>query len=87
MTDSKPTKADWQAAASKEVRGKDLTWRTPEGIDVQPVYTAEDAAGIDPGLSGFPPYIFVGQHDDRHGKGSVKRQVTVIVRFRGKIAG
>jgi methylmalonyl-CoA mutase len=52
----KPTKADWDAAAAKEVRGKDLTWRTPEGIDVRPLYTAEDAAGLDPGLPGFAPF-------------------------------
>ena len=55
MTD-KPTKADWQAKADKEVAGRDLTWRTPEGIDVQPLYTAEDAEGLDPGLPGFAPY-------------------------------
>src|SRR6188508_885080 len=52
----KPTKHDWQAAATREVKGKDLTWRTPEGIDVQPVYAPEDAEGADPGLPGFPPY-------------------------------
>jgi methylmalonyl-CoA mutase len=56
MTDSKLTNADWQAAADKELRGKDPTWRTPEGIDVRPLYTAEDAAGLDPGLPGFAPY-------------------------------
>ena len=56
MADKKPTKADWEAAAAKEVKGKDLGWRTPEGIDVQPVYTAEDVAGVDPGLPGFPPF-------------------------------
>ncbi|MDQ4086845.1 MAG: methylmalonyl-CoA mutase, partial [Pseudomonadota bacterium] len=56
MTDKKPAKADWKAAAEKEVKGKDLTWRTPEGIEVRPVYAAEDAQGIDPGLPGFPPY-------------------------------
>ncbi|SMP83435.1 hypothetical protein SAMN06296065_1632, partial [Novosphingobium panipatense] len=33
---------DWQAAAAKEVKGKDLTWNTPEGIAVKPLYTAED---------------------------------------------
>ncbi|HEV7658740.1 MAG TPA: methylmalonyl-CoA mutase [Allosphingosinicella sp.] len=55
MTD-KPTKADWEAAAQKEVRGKDLSWRTPEGIDVRPLYTAEDAQGLDPGLPGFAPF-------------------------------
>jgi methylmalonyl-CoA mutase len=53
---SRPTRADWDAAAAKEVKGKDLTWRTPEGIDVQPLYTAEDTADIDPGLPGFAPF-------------------------------
>ncbi|MCW3837061.1 methylmalonyl-CoA mutase [Sphingomonas canadensis] len=52
----KPTAADWQAAASKEVKGKDLTWHTPEGIAVKPLYTAEDVADIDPGLPGFAPF-------------------------------
>jgi methylmalonyl-CoA mutase len=55
LTD-KPTRADWEAAAAKEVRGKDLTRRTPEGIDVRPLYTAEDAADLDPGLPGFAPF-------------------------------
>jgi methylmalonyl-CoA mutase len=52
----KPTLDAWQAAASKEVKGKDLTWHTPEGIEVKPLYTAEDVAGIDPGLPGFAPF-------------------------------
>jgi methylmalonyl-CoA mutase len=56
MTDKKPTRSDWDAAAAKEVRGKDLTWRTPEGIDVRPLYTAEDTADLDPGLPGFAPF-------------------------------
>ena len=56
MTGSKPTIADWQAAAAKEVKGRDLTWPTPEGIAVKPLYTAEDVAGIDPGLPGFAPF-------------------------------
>jgi methylmalonyl-CoA mutase len=46
---------DWQAAAAKEVKGKDLTWNTPEGIAVKPLYTAEDAP-VDPGLPGFAPF-------------------------------
>ena len=46
---------DWQKAASKEVKGKDLTWQTPEGIAVKPLYTAEDAP-VDPGLPGFAPF-------------------------------
>jgi methylmalonyl-CoA mutase len=54
MTD-KPTLDQWAAAAGKEVKGKDLTWQTPEGIAVKPLYTAEDVA-IDPGLPGFAPF-------------------------------
>jgi len=46
---------DWQAAASKEVKGRDLTWHTPEGIAVKPLYTAEDVTA-DPGLPGFAPF-------------------------------
>jgi methylmalonyl-CoA mutase len=46
---------DWQAAAAKEVKGKDLTWHTPEGIAVKPLYTAEDVR-TDPGLPGFAPF-------------------------------
>jgi methylmalonyl-CoA mutase len=54
MTD-KPTLDDWQALAAKEVKGADLTWHTPEGIDVKPLYTAEDVTP-DPGLPGFAPF-------------------------------
>jgi methylmalonyl-CoA mutase len=46
---------DWQKAAAKEVKGKDLTWHTPEGIQVKPLYTAEDVRQ-DPGLPGFAPF-------------------------------
>ncbi len=54
MTD-KPTLDQWAAAADKEVKGKNLTWHTPEGIDVKPLYTAEDVT-TDPGLPGFAPF-------------------------------
>src|SRR4051794_13473772 len=56
MTKKKPTRAEWDAAAAKEVRGKDLIWRTPEGIEVRPLYTAQDIADLDPGLPGFAPF-------------------------------
>ncbi|HEY9553068.1 methylmalonyl-CoA mutase [Allosphingosinicella sp.] len=56
MSDKKPTPADWQALASKEVKGRDLTWQTPEGIAVKSLYTAEDTREIDPGLPGFAPF-------------------------------
>ena len=61
MTD-KPTKRDWLDLASKEMRGGDpdsLIWHTPEGIDVHPIYTADDVEGIDhiDSLPGFEPFI------------------------------
>ena len=52
---SHPTLAKWESAAAKEVRGKDLTWHTPEGIAVKPLYTADDVTE-DPGLPGFAPF-------------------------------
>ncbi|MDO9369899.1 MAG: methylmalonyl-CoA mutase [Sphingopyxis sp.] len=54
MTD-KPTIDQWAVAADKEVKGKDLTWHTAEGIDVKPLYTADDVT-VDPGLPGFAPF-------------------------------
>ncbi len=43
-------KVDWAKRAEAELRGKPLdclTWDSPEGIAIQPVYTAEDADGLD----------------------------------------
>ena len=50
-----PGVADWETLAAKEVKGVDLTWHTPEGIDVKPLYTAADVRH-DPGLPGFAPF-------------------------------
>ncbi len=46
---------DWKTLSDKEVKGKDLTWHTPEGIAVKPLYTASDVT-VDPGLPGFAPF-------------------------------
>ncbi|ABG31638.1 methylmalonyl-CoA mutase [Roseobacter denitrificans] len=43
------TKDKWRALAEAELRGRpieDLTWRTLEGIDVQPFYTEEDLKDV-----------------------------------------
>ena len=53
-TSPKPTLSDWQALAAREVKGADLSWHTPEGIAVKPLYTADDAGS--PGLPGFAPF-------------------------------
>ena len=60
MADNK-TIADWQKLATKERKGAapdDLLWITPEGIEVKPLYTAEDTAGLEhmDNLPGFAPY-------------------------------
>ena len=54
--DNRPSAADWKALADKEVKGRDLTWATPEGFAIKPLYTAEDHAGWDPSLPGFAPF-------------------------------
>ena len=46
----------WRTLAEKELRGRpldDLTWNTLEGIEVQPLYTAEDAKDL-PHLGTIP---------------------------------
>ncbi|MEN8894444.1 methylmalonyl-CoA mutase [Planktotalea arctica] len=46
----------WRALAEKELRGRpldDLTWKTLEGIDVKPLYTAADTDGL-PHMGGIP---------------------------------
>ena len=43
-------KDTWRDLAEGELRGRpldDLTWKTLEGIDVQPLYTEEDLDGVD----------------------------------------
>ena len=55
MTD-KPTRDDWEALADKEARGRDLSRETLEGITLRTVYGPEDAAHIDSGFPGLPPY-------------------------------
>jgi methylmalonyl-CoA mutase len=57
-----PDKKKWEALAEKELRGKpldSLNWRSPEGIEIKPLYTNDDVKGfpyID-SLPGFSPYI------------------------------
>ncbi len=52
---------NWQALAEKELKAspETLIWRTAEGIDVKPLYTAEDVEGIDHlnSLPGMKPFV------------------------------
>ena len=52
---------DWTSLAERELRGRpveDLTWESPEGIDIKPLYTAEDVAGSQHmgGIPGQAPF-------------------------------
>src|SRR5437867_3307999 len=55
MTD-KHTHDEWKALADKETKGRDLGRDTPEGIHLKTVYGPDDAAKIDSGYPGLPPY-------------------------------
>ena len=62
MVEHKQTPEDWRELAAKELRGKaadDLTWRTPEGIAVKPVYTSADLEGLEhqDSLPGMEPFL------------------------------
>ncbi len=62
MADFKDHKLqEWADLAAKELKGADpagLTWTTPEGIAVKPLYTAEDLERLEVtgSLPGFAPY-------------------------------
>ena len=61
MSDQK-TPPGWAKAAQKELRDRqlsELTWATPEGFDVKPLYTAADLEGFEAAnsLPGQMPYM------------------------------
>ena len=52
---------DWETLAQSELKGRapeELVWKTPEGIDVKPLYTANDLDDMDclGSLPGFAPF-------------------------------
>jgi len=60
MTDKIPK--NWAALAAKELRARpleELTWATPEGFEIKPVYTAADLEGLEAtdSLPGFAPFL------------------------------
>lgn len=59
---STATPEAWKELAQKQLRGKELdslTWATAEGIDVKPLYTAEDIEDLEytDTMPGMSPYI------------------------------
>src|SRR4029077_8120511 len=60
MTDSALDR--WRELAAKDLKGADpetLTWETPEGIAVKPLYTAADLEQLETvgGLPGIEPFV------------------------------
>eukprot|EP00731_Ephydatia_muelleri_P007760 Em0004g98a len=57
---SAPLDPDWKSMAEKQLKGAvpvdSLIWRTPEGIDVKPVYTLDDTKTVPKELPGKFPY-------------------------------
>jgi methylmalonyl-CoA mutase len=52
----------WTELANKQLRGRsveDLTWNSPEGISIPPLFTEEDLEGLDHlgSFPGFQPYL------------------------------
>ncbi|MEH0021810.1 MAG: methylmalonyl-CoA mutase [Desulfobacter sp.] len=52
----------WEELAAKQLRGKpleNLTQKTPEGIEIKPLYTAKDLENVEfkENLPGFNPYV------------------------------
>jgi methylmalonyl-CoA mutase len=52
----------WRELAAKELSGANpdsLTWETPEGVDVKPLYTADDLEALEcvGGLPGMEPFV------------------------------
>ncbi|NEI74612.1 methylmalonyl-CoA mutase [Rhizobium lusitanum] len=58
---SDKTLADWEALATRELKSPvdSLTWETPEGIAIKPLYTRDDLKAIDhlDSLPGFAPFV------------------------------
>jgi methylmalonyl-CoA mutase len=57
-----PELKKWQELATKQLRKRpleDLNWKTPEGIDVKPLYTVEDLKEMPHvnTLPGFAPFV------------------------------
>ncbi len=59
---TEPDLTRWRELASKELKGAEpetLTWETPEGIAVKPLYTAADLESLETvgGLPGLEPFV------------------------------
>ena len=57
-----PDQAKWRELAERELRGRpleDLVWRSPEGIPIKPLYTAQDLQALQhlDAMPGMAPFV------------------------------
>ena len=76
----------WRKIAAAELKGKppeELVWRTPEGIDVKPLYTAADLEeiegldslpGVEPFLRGVRATMYAGRPGRKRGGVAMSRR-------------
>lgn len=60
LSHKEPLHPQWKKGATKELKGKNpddvLMWKTPEGIEIKPVYTQADVKGFPDEIPGEFPY-------------------------------
>jgi methylmalonyl-CoA mutase len=62
MTDKKYTLEEWQALATKQMKGltpEEMEWHTPEGVPIKVLYTQEDTKDLEFAntMPGMAPYV------------------------------
>ncbi len=62
MTDKKYTLEEWQALATKQMKGltpEEMEWHTPEGVPIKVLYTQEDVKNLEFAntMPGMAPYV------------------------------
>ncbi len=62
MTDQKYTLKEWQALATKQMKGltpEEMEWHTPEGVPIKVLYTQEDVKNLEFAntMPGMAPYV------------------------------
>ena len=86
---SKPGIDEWQSLAARELKNDSvdsLTWKTPEGIDVKPLYSAADLEGFShlDTMPGFAPYVRGPRATMYAGRPWTVRQVRGVL-YRGRV--
>ena len=77
----KRSRQDWDKLATRENKGKQadsLTWQTPEGIPVRPLYTAEDAERALKLFKTDQPKTYLGRYMHARDQAFLNRAIEVL---------